>query len=608
MAEVDKNWKFLSGWTGKKPGKDLPAWTLDVLENRGIKTEQQISSFLEPKYEDLLDPSVFLNMDKAVERIALAKDKNEKIVVYGDYDVDGITTTALVQETLNKIGIQRVETYIPHREEEGYGLNENAVKEIIANGTNLIIAVDCGITSKDIISKFKDKVDFLVCDHHEIDEKKLPDAIIIHPALLEKGFLNRHPELVSGSEIPDPRLNDPQIGQEVRNDKRKGSDPNGIQLSACGMAFFLTRALQEKYPTEMPKGSEKWLLDLIALATICDVVPLTGQNRILAKFGLLVLEKSKRVGLRELIKVSNIDPKEINSYAVGFLLGPRLNAAGRLEHAEGALNLLMSKHAPKAREIAQKLNELNLERQKMCERILAEAKAEIEKSNKKDHEIFLLSNKNWPRGVVGIIASKLADSYSRPVIVFEHDGEEHHGSGRSIEGFDITQALSECEDCLIKYGGHAKAAGLSVKDEHFVVLSEKMLKIAKSKIKEEDLRKSITIDTKIKADEIDDKMLELISTLEPFGYGNKTPVFAILGADIENIKKVGSDGTHLKFSVKQSAIGNQKSPLSSIWFNYGVELSEDKAYDLACTLRYNIWNNRKSIELRIIDAKPSDKG
>lgn len=352
MGQTTKKWKVLS--SGKEKAiLGLPKWLISVLSNRGLKSEQKISSYLEPKYEDLADSKTFLNVTDAVKRIAEAKEKQEKIVVYGDYDVDGITATALMFEVLSKIGIQKIETYIPHREEEGYGLNQKALDEIITGGANLIITVDCGISSDELIAGAKAKnVDVIVCDHHEIDAKRLPkDAIILHPNLV-----------------------------------LKGTDPSN--LSACGMAFFLAKALQKEFPEEFPQGQEKWLLDLVALATICDVVPLVGQNRILAKFGLKVLEKTKRVGIQELMRVSGVKPEEVSSYAVGFLLGPRLNAAGRLEHAKKALELLLTKDKNQAILIASDLNKLNAERQQMCDKILDEAKAEIE-SVAKNHPLFI---------------------------------------------------------------------------------------------------------------------------------------------------------------------------------------------------------------------------
>lgn len=574
MAETLNNWKILKP-DAKKPKGEYPNWLFSVLANRGIKTAAEIAAFLAPKYEDLLPAAAFLNMAAAAERIGEALDKKEKVVVYGDYDVDGITATAMVAESLNKIGVQNFETYIPHREEEGYGLNPEALRELQKNGAKLVVAVDCGITAGAIIDapEFAD-LDFIVCDHHEIDKADLPQkSVNLHPSFTKKG-------------IP------------------------AQDLSACGLSFFLLKALQEKYPAKIPAGQEKWFLDLAALATICDVVPLTGQNRLLAKYGLMVLAKSKRPGIEELAKTASLKPAEINSYAVGFLLGPRLNAAGRLEHAREALNLLLTQNTKEAQTLALHLSALNNDRQKMCERILAEAKAEIENGGKKDHEIYLLANKNWPRGVVGIIAGRLAETYARPVIVFEHDGENYHGSARSVEGFDITEALGEVSEHIIKFGGHAKAAGLTVEAGKFVVFQEKLLEITRGKIKKESLAREVIIDAEIEADEINDAMLDLIAGLEPFGYGNHTPTFIIAEVEVAGLKKVGSKQEHLKFNVKakmtndKPANSNLQPPtLNAIWFNYGMDVKEKQPYDLAFTLRYNVWNERKTIELRIIDMR-----
>jgi single-stranded-DNA-specific exonuclease len=488
----------------------------------------------------------------------LAREKDERVIIYGDYDVDGITSTALMFDVLNKFGIQKLETYIPHREDEGYGLNKGALAGISKKGSALVISVDCGITSKELTNEFADKLDFIVIDHHEIAKDKLPEkAICVHPEQVKMGTV-------------------PQ------------------KLSACGMAFFVAKALSDNFPEIFHPGQEKWLLDLVALSTICDVVPLVEQNRILAKFGLTVTGKTKRVGLKALCEVASIKPEEVSAYEVGFLLGPRINAAGRLEHAKMALELLLTEDVKKARELAKRLNELNGERQKMCERILEEARAEIEGSDIKEHQIFLLSNKNWARGVVGIIASKLADSYTRPVIVFEHDGETLHGSARSVGEFDITAALTECEDCLIKFGGHAKAAGLTVSDEHFVIFKEKMLEIVKNKIKETDLVPELTIDTTIKTEEITDEMLELLAKMEPFGFGNSSPVFEVEDVQLSALRKVGDAGQHLKFKVGEMA---------GIWFGAKMEVKENEKYNLAVQPRYNFWNNRRSIELRVLDIQ-----
>lgn len=552
----------MEGWKGK-PAKEYPGWFLNILATHGVNSETEIEGYLEPEYESLTGWDSFSNVKEAVDLVARAKTEKWPICVYGDYDVDGVTSTALAVESLNKIGIQNIETYIPHRQDEGYGLNRESIRELIKKGIKLMVVVDSGVTAGEIIDDPEFKLlEFLVIDHHEIDKAKLPKkAIILHPELTQKGVT---------------------------------TEP----FSAAAMVFFFARALQHKFKAEFPAGQEKWLLDLVALSTIADVMPLSGNNRILAKFGLKVLSKTKRVGILELAKVSSVAPGDISAYSVGFLLAPRLNAAGRLETAQTALKLLQTNDQKEARSLASELNKLNTERQQLCEKILEEAKAEIEKSGNKDAEIYLLSSKNWPRGVVGIIAGRLAESYSRPMIIFEHDGAMHHGSARSVGDFDITAALAECEDCVEKFGGHAKAAGLTVSDEKFVIFADKMLEITKKRIKATDLRAELTIDTEIKEGEIKDDALELIEKMEPFGYGNTTPVLITKGVEMEDAKLVGAEKNHLKFKLKKSGV-------SAIQFRNDTVPDVKNKWDLAFQLRWNEWNNRRSIDVRVIDLKQS---
>lgn len=567
MSKGLKKWKLFE--SKKRSDLDLPFWFLNILEKRGLTSKKNVTNYLQPKYESLTPFDNFLGTKEAAERISKAVKEEEKIVIYGDYDVDGLTATTLIYELLSKIGALNFETYIPHRESEGYGLNKGAIDGFIKSEVDLVITVDCGITSKGLIDEAKN-IDFIVVDHHQIDFDKLPQkSINIHPSLTK--------------------------------DKREYS------LSGCGIAFYLAKAVQQRFMNEFPPGQEKWLLDLVALATICDIVPLIGENRTLATWGLKVLSKTKRVGLLALAKSASINLEEVTSYEVGFSLGPRLNAAGRIEHAKLALELLTTKDGHRAQMIAKELSELNTERQKMCERIITEAREELKNSNQKEHKIFLLSNKNWPRGVVGIVASRISDEHHKPVIVFENDGQNHHGSARSIDGFDIVEALGSCNECLEKFGGHAKAAGLTVKDEKFVIFSDRIVFLANEKIKEEDLVKTIEIDTKINSVEINDKALDLIAKMEPTGFGNQKPVFLIEGVTVEDVNRVGKGREHLKFKIQQIKTKNQQSKeIGGISFNEERELEEAGKYDMVGTLKYNIWNNRKSIEFRMIDFRKSD--
>jgi len=573
MAKIEQKWKILRHRPSTiDHGPELPGWFLGILANRGIETAEQIEDYLNPKYERIVKPENFLNIAEAVDRIKRAKEAEEKVVVYGDYDVDGITATAVTMETLNKIGIQNVENYIPHREDEGYGLNAEALSEIKKNGATLVVAVDCGITSGTLIDAQKG-LDFIVIDHHTIKEEELPKkAILLHPSLTIA--------------LSGPGPNKEEYG-----------------LSAAGMAFIFALALQKAFPKDFLPGQEKWLLDLVALSTICDIMALQEANRLLAYFGLIVLNKTKREGLKALMDVSGVDGGSADAYSAGFLLGPRLNAAGRLESAQKALKLLLTKDKGEARQIAVELNKLNSERQLLCQRIVEEARVKAEK-NGKESSIQVLSDKNWPRGVVGIVASRITDQYNRPTIIFEDDGELHHGSARSVDGVNITELLSQTSDYLVKFGGHAKAAGLTVSHEHFVVFKEKLLALADKKIKEVDLARELLIDAEIKLDEITDGAMSLLSKMEPTGFGNKRPIFISRGVTFSDIKRVGKTKEHLKFRIKNQGVSSTE--IEAVAFSESREVHRDYSYDVVFTLKYNVWNNRKSIEARVIDFRPAE--
>lgn len=563
MTKTQVKWKLPELVTSHESlGTRYPDWFLNILANRGIDNAEKIEGYLNPRYEDIVKTDDFLNIKEAVERLRKAKIAGEKVTVYGDYDVDGITATAIVYEFLNKIGVQNIETYIPHREEEGYGLNREALKEIAKNGTTLIISVDCGITSGSLIDA-QNGLDFIVVDHHTIDSEKLPKgAILLHPSLTKTG--EEH------------------------------------HFSAAGMAFIYAKAVQRAFPAEIMPGQEKWLLDLVALSTVCDIVPLTGTNRLLVHFGLMVLNRTKREGLKALMEIAGVEIGTADAYTAGFLLGPRLNAAGRLESAQTALKLILTKEKKEARELAYELNRLNSERQLLCQRIVDEARQQVEDTDT-DAPVHLLSDKNWPRGVVGIVASRITDYYNRPAIVFEDDGEFHHGSARSIEGLNITELLSEVSDYVVKYGGHAKAAGLTVSHPHFVFFKERLSELIGERLKEVELSRELAIDAEIKEEEIDDTAMELLNRMEPTGFGNKKPVLMILAAEIGDVKRVGKGKEHLKFNLKVKA--DSPKVLSAVAFSEPRELEPGAKYDLAFTLKYNIWNNRRSIDLRVIDFR-----
>lgn len=539
-----------------------------LLFTRGIQNEKGVEDFINPKYEALHDPFLMKGMKEAVERIKKAVELNEKVVVYGDYDVDGITATAVLFEVLNELEIE-TEYYIPKRNTEGYGLNTDALNEIAKNGVNLVVTVDCGVTAVDEV-KYAKKLglDVIITDHHSIREEKgkeaLPETIVVNP-------------------------------------KQKACKYPYKELSGSGIAFKLAQALYKEIPEKLTGGQEKWLLDLAALGTVCDVVPLTGENRTIAYFGTKVIQKTKRAGIKMLAEVSRTDMEKIDSYKMGFQLGPRLNAAGRLETAEKAIQLLLTRDVNEARMMALELNELNQERQELTRRIVAEAIAEVEKKSPKS-KFYLLKGESWPAGVVGIVASRLAEKYFKPVIVCEDKGSECQGSARSPKCFNIIEALEEASEYLVRYGGHARAAGITVKKEHFVLLENKLLEISDGKIKEDDLVPEYKIDSETPLSDISEKTYGFLKRLEPFGMGNPMPVFVSRGARVDSFKKVGKSFEHLKV-----VFTDEKQKINGIYFSFtGEGMDLQKNVDVIFNISENEWAGRKSYEARCIAIKESE--
>lgn len=565
INQTEKEWVYLEHKNKFKSDK-YNQIILDLLSLRGIENEKESEIFLSPEYESLKDPHLIPDIEKAVSVIEAAVKNDEKITIYGDYDVDGISSTALLVDFFRKIG-HKAEYYIPSRHEEGYGLNKEAIKEISNRKSNLIITVDCGSTSLDEIQYAKEiGLKVVVTDHHNL---KNEDGKDIMPA---------------ADAIVNPKRSDSKLNDE---------------LAGVGVVFYLVRALQERFLDKLPKGNEKWFLDLVALGTICDVVPLIGENRILTKFGLKVLSKSKRVGIKELVAVSNFNLKDIEAYHVGFLLGPRLNAAGRLETAHEALELLITDDQIKAQGIASDLNILNKKRQELTLEIIEEAKKVI-KGIKDNRKIYLLKNQNWPSGIVGIVASRLVEEFNRPVLVMEEMEDILKGSARSIPGFNITEALGECKDELIQYGGHAYAAGFKLNKEQFAVMEDKLINICESKIELKDLIPKIYIDRVVRLNEIDKELIDDIKLLEPFGNSNYKPTFSLEKVKIDSIRFLGSEGQHLKMVIRDG-----EYLMSGMYFNYDkyIGLKVGDNINIALYFDENVWNGKSAIEFKTIDVK-----
>jgi len=539
----------------------------ELLSTRGIYDDIAADIFINPKYEDLTSPDEIPGILEAVSVIVDACSANKKIAIYGDYDVDGVTATAILSDFFSKNGISTL-NYIPSRFDQGYGLNKEAIKEIFDNGVRLIITVDCGSSSSKEVEYAKSLgLRIVITDHHTLSLDKEGIAII------------------PGS---DAFVNCQQSKEVALRD-----------LSGAGVAFYLVRALMTHFKDTYSEGQEKWLLDLVALGTICDIVPLTNDNRILAKYGLKVLSKSKRLGIVELSKVAEFSLANVDSGKVGFVIGPRLNAAGRIEHARDALNLLLTSDQDEAEKLATKLDVLNRERQEITEKIV-ESAIEIIENEGNTKPLYLLSGDKWPAGVVGIVASRLVDRYGKPMLVMEDMGEELKGSARSINDFNIVDALNKSSDLLIKFGGHAYAAGFNLKKDKFILLENKLIEIARAQIKTDNLKPIINIDEVIKVDEISTNFIDELSKMEPFGRGNARPVFSMANVKISSAKLVGNPPVHLKLDIA----GSDKN-IGGIAFGYGekLDIKLDARYDLAFILEINEWNQMKRPEFRLIDLR-----
>jgi len=556
---------------------------LQLLYNRGIKEKEDLKWFLSDR-ADFLDPFLFNNMEKVVELIIHHIKEKNKILIYGDYDADGVTSVALLHDIFTTFKAQ-VDFYLPDRVSEGYGLNKPALDEIKNDGFSLVITVDNGIRNKEEVAYAKSLgLDIIITDHHAYPEKKedLPDCLIINPADSSSGYPFRF-------------------------------------LAGVGVAFKVASALidKSKLEEEYKQPLKERCLDLAVIGTISDMVPLVGENRLIAQEGLIALNKTKRAGLLELVKVSGSN-NELNSFNVGFQLGPRLNAASRIKHANSALNLLISKDIHEAETLAQDLNDKNIERQKITEEVLAAAESQINQDNLP--EIIVVkdfSDKSWNEGVVGLVAGKLTEKYYRPVLVIvkteekaiADDGQEYFlykGSGRSVEEFNLVEALENSKDFLYKYGGHPMAGGFSaLSEENTFAFIDHISKLAKEKLAGTSLVPKIKVDSEINFSEIDDSLVELLEKMSPFGQNNTIPKFASFNVKIIDISKMGFDNQHIKIKF----LNHDARDMRSFW---GISFGGAERYshlnlgdnvDIVYSIEFNNFNGRKDIQFKIIDIK-----
>lgn len=533
-----------------------------IYQNRNLPDEE-FESFIAPDYDkNLPDPYLLADMAPAVERIMLALENKERVVIYGDYDIDGITAATVLHNTLSMIGLTP-QIYIPDRFDEGYGLNTESLQSIAQTGVDLVISVDCGITATDqVAAATKMGLDIIVTDHHNI-EGDIPAAAIA-----------------------------------AINPKRTDCKYPTKDLAGVGVAFALTRAIQKKLPNLIKPGQEKWLLDLVALGTICDVVPLTGENRVLASFGLKVLSRTRNIGLRALMDVSAVDPATITSQDLGFRLGPRLNAAGRIEHASLAIKLLNSTDQTDAIVLAEKLNHLNTNRRDLTEKIVREA--ELQAKTMSADKILVLASQSWSHGVVGIVASRISECFGKPTIVMQIDGEIAKGSARSVGDFSIINALHSAKSKLIKYGGHDFAAGLTVSTSNIDWMRQKLNNFANQF--DFDYTKQYLIDLSISAKLINLDSYNDIERLAPFGRDNGEPNL-VSELTLKSIRPIGKELNHLKFTF-----ATDEAIKSGIAFGRGekwpwLENAIGQKVEVAYRLIKNEWKGRVEVELEVIDLR-----
>ena len=531
-----------------------------ILVSRGVEDEEKISIFLDPSRKDFYDPFLLNDLEIAVDRILKAIDNKEKIAIFGDYDADGITSTTVLKQFLDERGAI-VGTYIPNRLYEGYGLNNSAIDDIKKENYNLIITVDCGISCIDEVEHIKELgMDVIITDHHEPLDN-LPKALAVVDA------------------------------------KRKDNTYPFNQLAGVGVVFKLIQAISIRLGLD-EKEYLKYL-DLVCIGTISDIVPLIDENRVISKLGLKLVNVTKNIGLKTLLKSSGY--KEIDSTTVSFGIAPRINACGRMGHQEDALELLLCNNYVRAEELTEKLNTYNKVRQEKEKKIFEEAVIKLENETERKNTAIVLGGEEWHHGVIGIVASKITDIYFKPAILLCFEDDIAKGSGRSIPGFDLHNALCECSDYLEKYGGHEMAIGLTLKKDNFEKFKLKFEEYAK-KSNVDEIVPIIYIDGQINCKSFNIDLAKQLSILEPFGEANRVPLFVYKNLKIDSIRTL-SEGKHLKLTLKDD--GNI---INAIGFNLG-KMSEkyrigDKV-DILGNVEINSFNGKETVQINLKDIMKS---
>ena len=570
---------------------DLKVSTLlaQCLANRGLTEPSRAIDFLEPRLKQLSDPFLLPNMAAAMARLFLARSRGEALVIFGDYDVDGVSSTALLTEVLSALG-WAVNHYLPHRLDEGYGLSREGVENCLARfPTRLLLAVDCGSTAVASIDWLNCRgVDVIVLDHHQVSSPPPAATALVNPQLQRAvgGWPSGTPAQALGASPQD-------------------AGGRFCEFCSAGLAFKLAHAVVKHGRETGLAGAQEFdlrpLLDLVALGTIADLVPLTGENRILVTAGLQRLNTTQRPGLIALKRVAQ-SPAPVGVYEVGFQLGPRLNAAGRLETASAALNLLLARDSIAAEPLARELDARNRERQQIERSIAEEVIGAVRARFNADTDYVIVEGQLlWHIGVVGIVASRVLREFHRPTIILGGDGEEWRGSGRSIEGFDLAAALGECDDLLLRHGGHAMAAGLSIHPKNLDALRSRLNELARRTLSREQLQPLLLLDAEVSLGDLSVRQLEELRRLEPAGQGNPPVQLAVRNVSLQRPpQRMGRDQQHAKLWITDG-----RTVCEVVCWNCDMEALPAGTFDLAFVPQINEYNGSRSLQLKLLDWRPA---
>lgn len=567
---------------------ELPPLVANLLYTRNIRTQEAIDEFLSPDYTDHIhDPFLFRDMKKAIERIFEAIDNNEKITIHGDYDADGVSASTILFTTLKNLGAQQVEVFLPHRELDGYGLNLKTIDLLNGNGTKLIITCDCGISNTEEITKAEHSgMNVIITDHHAI------------PEILPPAFATIHPK-IEGETYPD-----------------KGLAGGGVAFKLASALLLTHKAKGKTLANGMShEAAEKWLLDMTAIASVADMVPLLGESRTLTKFGLIVMNKTRRIGLQKLFLEAGIMEqdgsmkKEITADTIGFQIAPRINAAGRLDHANVAFKLLTTENPIEAIDLAFQLDQNNKERQQKTDLFVKEAVEQVEKDQKNKPILFVFGSE-WTTGIVGLIASRLKEKYNKPCIAMAPNDGILTGSGRSITGFNMIESLQEMPEYFFKFGGHPMACGFSLKTkENKELFQNALIEKYHHKTKGIDMTPILSIDTEITLAQINWELYDTLDKFKPFGQMNEKPRYLVKNVVVTGIDQMGQMKQHLKLLIRQNGgnikktVGWRMSEENGDKTNWARKLKIGDTIDMVFELDVNEWNGNRELQMTIVDIQ-----